>query len=140
MEHKFRLSLPRMNATVKRSTHVRATCNFNTEELKYEDYLRAKLSDVDLMRSSLGTCKKFEFISVRGNNCTNDTAHFIHRDFWHAHSDSNIRGYTCTSLSEGALKFPAGEDNFGWYETRNSVHRCVASNDSTTQWWFGVQY
>ena len=55
MEHKFRLSLPRMNATVKRSTHVRATCNFNTDELKYEDYLRAKLSDVDLMRSSLGT-------------------------------------------------------------------------------------
>ena len=77
MEHKFRLSLPRMNATVKRSTHVRATCNFSTEELKYEDYLRAKLSDVDLMRSSLGTCKKFEFISVRRNNCTNDTAHFI---------------------------------------------------------------
>ena len=92
------------------------------------------------MRSSLGTCKKFEFISVRGNNCTNDTAHFIHRDFWHAHTDSNIRGCTCTSLSEGAVKFPAGEGNFGWNETRNPVHRCVASNDSTTQWWFGVQY
>ena len=137
---KFRLSLPRMNATVKRSTHVRATCNFNIEELKYEDYLRAKLSDIDLMRFSLSTCKKFEFISVRGNNCTNDTAHFVQRDFWHAHSDSNNQECSCTSLSEGAVKFPGGEDNFGWYKTRNPVHRCVASNDSTTQWLFGVQY
>ncbi|CAH3173750.1 unnamed protein product [Porites lobata] len=129
-----------MNATVKRSTHVRATCNFNTEELKYEDYLRAKLGDIDLMRSSLGTCKKLEFISVHGNNCTNDTAHFVQRDYWHAHSDSNDRGCPCTSLSEGAVKFPGGEDNFGWYKARNLVHRCVESNDSTTQWWFGVQY
>ena len=138
--NKFRLSLPRMNATVKRSTHVRATCNFNTEELKYEDCLRAKLSDIHLMRFSLSTCKKFEFISVRGNNCTNDTAHFVQRDFWNAHSGSNNRGSSCISLSEGAVKFQGGEDNFGWYKTRNTVHRCVASNDSTTQWLFGVQY
>ena len=62
---KFRLSLPCMKATVKRSTQVRATCNFNTGELKYEDYLRVKLSNIDLVRSSLSTCKKFEFISVR---------------------------------------------------------------------------
>ena len=61
--NKFRLSLPRMNATVKRSTHVRATCNFNTEELKYEDYLRAKLSDIHLMRFSLSTCKNSNLLA-----------------------------------------------------------------------------
>ena len=32
---KFRLSLPRMIATANRSTHVRATCNFNTEQLRF---------------------------------------------------------------------------------------------------------
>ena len=41
----FGLSLPRMIVTANRSTHVRATCNFNTEELQYRDYFRAKLSD-----------------------------------------------------------------------------------------------
>ena len=35
--NKFRLSWPLMNAMANRSTHVRATCNFNSEELKYSD-------------------------------------------------------------------------------------------------------
>ena len=57
---KFRLALARMITTAKRSTHVRATCNFNTEELKYRDYLRAKLHDIDVMRfNGRGACKKF---------------------------------------------------------------------------------
>ena len=78
---KFRLSLPRMIVTANRSTHVRATCNFNTEELQYRDYFRAKLSDIDVMRLNFDGCKKYEFISIRGYNCTNCTAHFVQRDF-----------------------------------------------------------
>ena len=65
---KFRLSLPRMVATANRSTHVRATCNFNSEELQYRDYFRAKLSAIDVMRLSFTGCKKVEFISIRGYN------------------------------------------------------------------------
>ena len=55
---KFRLSLLRMTATANRSTHVRATCNFNTEELQYKDYFRAKLSDIDVLRLRSEGCKK----------------------------------------------------------------------------------
>ena len=86
---KFRLSWSRMITTAKRSTHVRATCNFNTEELKYRDYLRAKLHDIDVMRfKGRGACKKYEFISIRGYNCSNCTAQFVQTDNWHAHTDS----------------------------------------------------
>ena len=82
---KFRLSWSRMITTANRSTHVRATCNFNTEELKYRDYLRAKLNDLDVMRLNVrGACKKYEFISIRGYNCSNWTAQFVQTDNWHA--------------------------------------------------------
>ena len=141
---KFRLSWSRMITTVKGSTHVRATCNFNTEELKYRDYLRAKLNDIDVMRfNGRGACKKYEFISIRGYNCSNCTAQFVQTVNWHAHTDSFYGpkiGCQFTSQSTGAVKSPGGEDNFGWYETVNRVHRCVSSDDSTTQWWFGVRH
>ena len=141
--NKFRLSWPLMNAMANRSTHVRATCNFNTEELKYGDYLRAKLTDIDVMRFNSDACKKFEFISVRGYNCSNSTALFGQTDFWHAHTDSYYgprKGCQCTSLSTGAVGSVGGEDNFGLYGVVNTLHSCVSSDDSTTQWWFGVRY
>ena len=141
--NKFRLSCLLMNAIANRSTHVRAKCNFNTEELKYSDYLRAKLIDIDVMRLSFDGCKKYEFISVRGYNCTNCTAHFAQRDFWHAHTDSYYgprKGCQCTRLFAGSVKLPGSEDNFGWYDTVNTLHICLSSNDSTTQWWLGVRY
>ena len=141
--NKFRLSRPLMNAIASRSTHVRATCNFNTDELKYSDYLRAKLTDIDVMRLNFDGCKKYEFISVRGYNCTSCTAHFVQTDKWHAHTDSYNgprKGCQCTMLSTGAVKARGGEDNFGWYRSINRLHSCVSSIDSTTQWWFGVRY
>ena len=140
---KFRLSWSRMITTAKRSTHVRATCNFNTEELKYRDYLRAKLNDIDVMRLKFDGCKKYEFISIRGYNCSNCTAQFVQTDNWHAHTDSSWgpkMGCQFTSQSTGAVNARRGEDNFGWYETVNRVHRCVSSDNSTTQWWFGVRH
>ena len=145
--NKFRLSWPLMDAIANRSTHVRATCNFNTDELKYSDYLRAKLTDIDVMRLNFDGCKKYEFISVRGYNCTSCTADFVQRDIYHAHIDSyyngqgpGMRGCQCTRISVGAVKGLTGEDNFGWYGTVNKNHSCVSSSDSTTQWWFGVRY
>ena len=140
---KFRLSRPRMIATANHSTHVRATCNFNTVELTYRDYLRAKLNDIDVMRLNFDGCKTYEFISVRGYNCSNCTAQFVQTDNWHAHTDSFWGpkiGCQFTSQSAGAVKLPGGEDNFGCYQTVNPVHRCVSSNNSTTQWWFGFRH
>ena len=129
-----------LSAVANRSTHVRATCNFNTEGLHYRDYFRAKLGDIDVMRLSFDGCKKIEFISIRGHNCTNCTAHFVQRDFWHAHTDSYNgprKGCQCTSPSANAMRSRGGEDNFGYYRAVNPVHRCVSNDDSTTQWWFG---
>ena len=93
------------------------------------------------MRLSSDGCKKFEFISIRGYNCTNCTSHhFFQRDNYHAHIDSYwapVEGCQFTSPSADAVKSQGGEDNFGCYRAVNPVHRCVSNDDSTTQWWFG---
>ena len=139
---KFRLSRSRMNIIAGHSTHVRATCNFNTEGLKYTDYLRAKVSVIDVMSLNFDGCKRYEYINIRGYNCHNCMAQFVQRDYWHAHIDSyhgSQMGCHFNSSLTGSVKNPSGEDNFGWYETVNPVHRCSASADSTTQWWIGEQ-
>lgn len=140
---KFRLSRALMMATANNSTHVRATCNFDSEKRNYRDYLRAKLSELNVMHFNSIQCKKFEFVSVRGYNCNNCTALFGQSDKMHAHTDSywgSDQRYKCqfTSALAGAVKRPGGEDNFGHYETVNLNHTCTLSDDSTTQWWFGV--
>ena len=65
---KFHLSRALMMATANNSTHVRATCNFDSEKRNYRDYLRAKLSDLNVMNFNSIQCKKIEFVSVRGYN------------------------------------------------------------------------
>ena len=61
---KFRLSRALMMATANNSTHVRATCNFDSQKRNYRDYLRAKLSELNVMHFNCIECKKFEFVSV----------------------------------------------------------------------------
>ena len=140
--NKFRLSWSWMNFIASHSTHVRATCNFNTDGLNYTDYLRAKLSDSNVMSLNFDNCKRYEYINIRGYNCHNCTAHFVQRDNWHAHVDSyhgSQRGCQFSCPFAGAVKMKGGEDNFGWYESINHVHRCSASANSTRQWWIGEQ-
>ena len=134
---KFRLSWSRMKAIADHSTHVRATCNFDTDGLNYTDYLRAKFSDINVMNFSGLGCKKFEYINIRGHDCINCTAYFGQNKYWHAHIDSYHGIANCELKSTKARSHPGGEDNFGWYETVNPIHRCTRNNTSTTQWWFG---
>ena len=138
----FRLSLSRMEMIANRSSHFRATCNFNTDGLIYTDYLRAKFIDIDVIRLKFDGCKKYERIDIRGYGCKNCTAGFVQQDPWHAHVDSyygSKRGCELTSPLTGAVLQPGGEDDFGWYQTVNPLHRCSSSLNSTTQWWFGSQ-
>ena len=138
--NRFRLSRPRMNSIASHSTHVRATCNFNTDGVNYTDYLRAKLSDIDVTRLNFDGCKRYEYINIRGYNCHNCTAHFVQKNKWHAHVDSyygSRKGCQFKSPLPGSLKLNGGEDNFGWYNSVNHVHRCSASANATTQWWIG---
>lgn len=139
--NKFRLSLSQMDMIANHSTHFRATCNFNTDGLNYTDYLRAKFTDIDVMNKKFDECKKYEHINIRGYGCKNCTAYFLQQKHWHAHVDSYYGSSAgCQLKSPGAVRLPAGEDNFGYYQTVNPVHRCSSSRDSTTQWWFGENY
>ena len=145
--NKFRLTLSRMNMIAKRSTHFRATCNFNSDGLIYIDYLRAKFTNIDVMQLRYDGCKKYDYVNIRGHGCENCNVHFVQEDRWHAHVDSYYgpsKGCQLKSAQTGAVKYdslgvPGGEDNFGFYGTVNPVHRCSSSPDSTTQWWFGEQ-
>jgi len=113
--NKFRLTLSRMNMTANRSTHFRATCNFSTDGLIFNDYLRAKFADIDVMQLKYDGCKKYEYINIRGYDCQNCTAHFAQKDPWHAHVDSyHGSSKRCQLKSPGAVKQPRGEDNFGF--------------------------
>jgi len=59
---------------------------------------------------------------------------------WHIHCDSYYVDHCqFTSARNGAVKSPGGEDNFGFYQTINSLHRCSSGDNATTQWWFGEQ-
>ena len=50
------------------------------------------------------------------------------------------RTSTIVSLkTPGAVGSSTREDNFGNYKTFNPLHICSSSDDSTTQWWLGVQ-
>ena len=45
---------------------------------------------------------------------------------WHAHVDS-YHGARCQLNALGAIKDPGGEDDFGWYQTVNPIHRCSST-------------
>ena len=142
--NKFRLSLPIMNSTLGHSTHFRATCNFNTDGLVTTDYLRAKTTDLNILRLKTSTtpCVKMEYINIRGYDCYNCTALMAQGINWHLHTDSSLTPTTpCqfTSARNGSVTVLSGEDNFGYYATINPLHRCTSGDNATTQWWFGEQ-
>ena len=128
-----------MNSTLSHSTHIRATCNFNTDGLVTKDYLRAKTIHLEILLLKVDRCVKMEYINVRGYDCDDCTAKMTQNN-WHPHFDSYYV-YPCsfTSVRNGSIKLPGGEDNFGYYDTRNSLHRCMSGNNATTQWWLGEQ-
>ena len=138
--NKFRLSLSIMNSTLSHSTHFRATCNFNTDGLVTRDYLRGKTTDFNILLLKGEACLKMEYINIRGHDCYNCTVKMTQRTTWHIHCDSHyLDRCQFTSAISGSVRGRGGEDNFGLYDTTNSLHRCSSTNDATTQWWFGEQ-
>ncbi|XP_020613570.1 uncharacterized protein LOC110051835 [Orbicella faveolata] len=134
----YRLSLPQMRSIANHSTHFRATCNFPTEGLQYTDYARAKLEGHDIFGSWNFTCRMYEYINIRGNDCFNCTAltKQLDRQAW------TINGYKSRSFNcqfDGAPGGKSSAHNFGRYVNRNKDHRCSSSPNSTTQYWFGVK-
>ena len=139
----YRLSLPQMESLANHSTHLRVTCNFPTEGLQYTDYARAKLEGHDIFDTWSNTCQLYEYINIRGHECSNCTAGTkqIARRAWSIKSYQSKLGWGCDfDGSPGAIS--SNERNFGYYGdgTVNADHRCTSSPASTTQHWFGTKY
>lgn len=131
----YRLSLADMQLIQAESTHWRATCNFTSAGVKFRDYARVSFDDVNVMQFSNSGCKRFEFINILGNQCLNCTAHLF------MNKAPNVK--TC-GLGSNATRCELNLNKpcvyvFGRYDKNklNKHFSCSATNDSTTQYWFG---
>ena len=136
----YRLSWSRMNDIHKDSNSKwRLTCNFDKDGLVQTDYVRATHSDVPLLHSATSQhngCKFVEYIDIRNkNSCTNCAVFIKHGDSTPIHINSLYSKTKCSTDFPGSK--PCGEQNFGLYNCVNNKHRCSATEESTTQLWFG---
>ena len=132
----FRVSYLGMVNIRDNSTHWRVTCNFPSG-LDFTDYARATLQATDILTFvNEDRCQKYEYISVRGQNCTDCLGMLVQRNNQHMHTDSYWSGRNGCFWDprNGAV---VGEDNFGLYDVINTQHKCTENSLSTTQWWLG---
>ena len=134
--NKYRMSLSMMNDLRAQSTYWRATCSFPTHGVDYVDYVRGKFVDFDVVKFlGIKVCKRVEYVNIRGHQCSDcDLPWWQKNYYYNLHTDSSYT--TCKDLnaSEGSVDY---EDNFGFYHTVNRDFRCTASDNDTTNWWFG---
>ena len=137
----YRASLANMNLIRAHSTHWRATCEFPTIGIDFRDYFRALFEEYDVLvpdplAASGVTCKLYEFINIRGNQCINCTAltavYTLTAPF--VTVNSNWAQCNLDIIPNGGIQ---SEMNFGSYGQINQGFRCSASKHSTTQYWFG---
>ena len=78
----YRLSLARMRFLQGQSTHWRATCSYPINGIDFRDYLRGNFKDFNIIDYvGSGTCKKVEYINIRGHVATDLTI-----PFWQKHT------------------------------------------------------
>lgn len=129
----YRMSLPQMNHIKSQSTHWRITCSFPTYGVDYTDYVRGKFADFDVMTfHGVGTCKKVEYINVRGLRCAHCTSGWWQSNIFPLHVSTEAKCEFKTT--QGAVH---SEDNFGLYVYQNVKFRCTSGPRSTTNVWFG---
>ena len=130
----YRQSKKAMRFLRSRSTHWRATCNFNKVKFDYRDYMRGNFRDIDITTYlGSGKCKKIEFINIRGNvGYQTSVAFWQKRNTFIIHTDTAYRD--CPYKAAGAVP---SEDNFGHHVSINKKFRCTSSPSATTQYWFG---
>lgn len=132
-----RLSLSARTHLLSDATHIRATCEFD-KGFSYTDYLRGKLTDIDLVGSS--GCRLFERINIRGIECMDCKARYFGKSGEHNHIGS-AQGQECScgNCVPTWTNSVGSEDSFGLFVSRNTDHRCVQNDQATTQWWLGSQ-
>ena len=135
----YRQTLARMKSIRSQSTHWRATCWFNDfyygSKFSYEDYLRGKFSDFDIMTwTGYGNCQPVEYVNIRGHSAYGgQTARFYQYNGQALHIDSS-KTHCDFKPNGGSVQ---EEDNFGFYGTVSNKFRCTRNSNATTQWWFG---
>ena len=79
-----------------------------------------------------------EYINIRGYHCYDCKAKMIQKTHLHLHTPSNYNVKPCqfTSPRNSSVE---SENNFGYYNAINTLHRCTSGDNATTQWWFGEQ-
>ena len=120
------------------STHWRATCRYDTDGVKYADYIRTSLTDCNILtlQTEYGTCFQFEFVNIRGHECFNCTLSLYNeKGTFSPHRDNTFN--VCDFNGEAGSKI--SEDNFGSYDVVNPSHRCSPNASSTTQFSVGGQ-
>ena len=133
----FRFAQRRAVRIAEYSTHWRATCNFEQRGTVYQDYIRANLTENNILlnpRAENGYCAKYEFVNIRGHHCVNCTALTYHYNY-HFHIDSFQSAGRCDF--DGTSGAADSEDNFGEYVVTNPLFSCTAGGNSTTQFWLG---
>ena len=118
------------------STMWRVTCSFLKYKSDiYRDYVRAQISEIDIITfNGLGSCRMVDYINIRGQFGTNVTVPFWQGDSFSFHTDST-EAHCEFNAKDGSI---GSEDNFGLYWTYNNEFRCTESEESTTQYWFGI--
>jgi len=130
----YRMSRDQMKFLKGKSTHWRATCQFNVVDVDYRDYMRGNFADFDITSfQGDNTCKAVEYINVRGFG-GHTTAAFWQREggrFFHTDTTGSTCGFDATAGAKHS------EDNFGHYGVTNDAFRCTSGPSATTQYWFG---
>lgn len=131
----YRQTYSRMYSTRQHSTHWRATCSLPQYTIDYQDYLRGKFSDFDILYyEGGGICQPVEYVNILGNASGRGTT----VGFWQfsgsyfLHIDSSNTGCGYLPLADPRV------DYFGYYgDGLSSAFRCSYHEYSSTQWWFG---
>ena len=134
--NKYRLSRDKMQHIADHSTHLRFTCNFETDGLVFTDYARAKLEGFQIFDMWYAECRSYERVNIRGVECHDCTAASYQRDGTMFHIGTYSTENCQFNATVGAVY---REQTFGRYTFRNPLFRCVSARNSTTQIWFGAQ-
>ena len=144
----YHLSNAAMSFVSQMSTHWRVTCEYDTLGVDYVDYIRSKINETSLLTyqdiglSYADRCRKVEHDNVRGRQCEHCTVAILQYVAYSMHISHPVGSiYGCDiKTSDFAEGCGSNEHYFGYFKDGNCVtghHRCAATSDSTTQFWFG---
>ena len=132
----YRQTLSRMNSVRKHSTHWRATCDYQrTQTIEYQDYLRGKFSDLDIMTwQGSASCQPVEYVNILGKTGTRG----VTVAFWQKPGNYCLHIFSLDTDCGFRTFYEPVVDFFGYYnDGLNTIFRCSLYDNSTTQWWFG---